>query len=290
MTDEESAKPDKDGILNFAGIGIIFGLFAAFFSGVNALLAKMVHLHGVEVTLCRVGGQLLIILPILFHKRESVDILGPVGFRGGLWIRGFAGSTNLLFLYLAITSLPLGDAVTISYLSLVFIPIISRIFLKETFTIMDIIFAIFAVVGVTLIARPAFLFPADDAEKIPNPIGVMYGVISAGLRAISIVALRNVGPNTYPFLNMMYYCVCGVVTTTVILAFTNVFEYPCFSSLPYIFALGLMGVFGQFFLTMSTKTERAGTVAILKSSQIIFVYLMQVRLGKLCDDESKLFK
>lgn len=278
MSDDESAESnEKKGILNFAGIGIIFGLLAAFFAGVNALLVKMVHLHGVQVTLLRVGGQLLIILPILFQKRDTVDILGPIGYRRSLWLRGFAGSTNLIFLYLAVTSLPLGDAVTITYLSLVFIPLISRIFLKEAFTITDIIFAVLAVVGVTLIARPAFLFPSNDAENVPNPIGVMYGLISACLRAVSIVSLRDVGPNTYPFLNMAYYCVCGIVTTSVILAITNVFEFPCFSTLPYIFCLGLMGVFGQFCLTMSTKTERAGTVAILKSSQIIFVYVMQVK-------------
>lgn len=261
----------------FARCGIIFGLLAAIFSGTNALLAKMVEIHAVEITLFRLCVQFVIILPIMFYKRETVDILGPENLRIPLWLRGFAGSTNLIFLYLAVTSLPLGDAVTITYLSLVLIPFGSKIVLKESLTVMDMVFAIISLTGVVLIARPSFFFPSENEDQSStNTMGVIYALISSVMRVASVVTLRMVGPSTYPFLNMIYYCACGIVTSSVILSAIQVFEYPCQRSLPFLCTMGVLGVLGQFFLTMSSKTERAGTVAILKASQIIFVYAMQV--------------
>lgn len=277
VEDESSCVHETKKGKTFIGIGIIFGLISAICSGLNALLAKMTNVNGVEITLLRLSTQFLIILPILFHKRVTVDIAGPANLRQTLWLRGFAGSTNLIFLYLAVAALPLGDAVTITYLSLVLIPIVSKIFLKESFTVVDVVFAIVALVGVTLIARPSFLFHDAYDDDQSQKFGTIYALISAALRTVSIVTLRKLGPGTHPFLNMIYYSICGSVTTaTILIIAQNLFELPCIGSVPYILCMGVIGVVGQYFLTMSTKTERAGTVAILKSSQIIFVYIMQV--------------
>ena len=58
--------------------------------------------------------------------------------------------------------------------------------------------------------------------------------------------------------------------------FTTGFSYPCLSEIGYLIYIGPNGIIGQSCLTMALQREKAGRVAIARTSQIFFAFLVQV--------------
>lgn len=266
----------KFSIFSLPGMGIICALLSAFFFALNALFAKLIHLDGIQITMCRLYVQFLILLPIVFYKRNEVDVLGPVGLRRFLWIRGCTGSIATVFMYLTISNLSVGNAITMTYMSIMLVPFIARIFLRESLTILDIIFAVVSLIGVILIARPAFLFPNVENEENENKaIGVTLGILTALFQATTMVILRKLG-KVYTSLNVLYPSIIGSGATTILLTALGKFEFPCLHEIPFILGVGVTGLVGQYLIVISLGLERAGTVSILRSVQIIMVYILQI--------------
>nr|XP_039264155.1 solute carrier family 35 member G1-like [Styela clava]XP_039264156.1 solute carrier family 35 member G1-like [Styela clava] len=264
------------GLMSIPGIGILFSLCSAFFFSINSTVVKSLDLHPVQLSLSRCSVQFLILLPIVQYKHKEVDIMGPEGLKLILWARGFVGSTAMIFLYYAIDELSVGNAVTITYISVILVPFMARFLLKESLTIFDLIFGVITLIGVIFIAQPTFLFPLPEGEKPQSALGVLFGTMSATCMSLSVIIIRKLGRQTYPPLNVMYYSFCGSITTTIVLVAVGKFQYPCLSDTPRIFSLGVVGVLAQFFLTLALQTERAGTVGVLRSFQIILIYILQV--------------
>lgn len=89
-------------------------------------------------------------------------LLGPVGSRKLLTIRGFVYLTQLVFNYWALLLIPASDLIAIKHCSIIFTAILSRIFLKELIGIPHLIAILMSFVGVAFIAKPTFIFGSDS--------------------------------------------------------------------------------------------------------------------------------
>ncbi|XP_077968481.1 solute carrier family 35 member G1-like [Styela clava] len=181
----------------------------------------------------------------------------------------------MMFLYLAADKLTAGNAITISYLGMVMVPFLSRTLLKENLSIYEIIFSFVALTGVVFIVRPSFLFTVSY-ETETNLSGVIFALLSALCMALSIIAVRKLGRETHPALHITYYSFSGGLVCLVILAAGGEFNYPCWNDLPLLFSFGIIANLGQFLVTIALQRERAGIIVVLRSIQIVFVYIMQV--------------
>ena len=74
----------------------------------------------------------------------------------------------------------------------------------------------------------------------------------------------------------MYYSVLGTIITAAIVMLTTGFNLPCRSEIGYLIYIGPNGIIGQSCLTMALQREKAGRVAIARTSQIFFAFLVQV--------------
>nr|XP_039264158.1 solute carrier family 35 member G1-like isoform X1 [Styela clava] len=279
MTDSNQNKK-RTWIERIPGIGIICALLSGLFLSFIAIFTKILSsdLHPTQISLSRCYVQFLTLLPLLQYKSNEVDITGPKHLKHLLWARGFVGSGGMILLFISIGKLSAGNAVTISYLRLIMVPFLARLLLKESLTIFDGFFAILSMIGVVLIAKPSFLFYDENEQEDENIIGVLYGISAASLTSLSVIIIRKLGRQTYPMLHVLYYAFCGSITTTIVLMALGEFQYPCWKDLPMLFSVGLLGNLGQYFVTVALHYERAGTVVVLRSAQIIMVYILQVTI------------
>jgi len=264
------------------GIGILFCVISGCLFSLNGLVAKLItSIDPLQMALSRCMLQFCILLPFISYKCYigKMDIIGPPRMFKFLILRGFTGSTAAIFLYEAIARLSLGDAITISFSNSVITSFLAYFILGESLTILDLALAFFTSVGVVLIARPSFLFGGLGADFTPDKVaGVLFAVAAAIMASITFVTVRKLGKKTPALLNITYYSFCGSFTSSVVLAASGLFKYPCFHELPHVFLLGILGLFAQLFLIMSLQYERASTVAIVRTLQIVFIFFLQVNV------------
>ncbi|XP_042315503.1 solute carrier family 35 member G1 isoform X4 [Sceloporus undulatus] len=180
------------------GLGLFYTLLSAFlFSVASLFLKKIEDLHSVEVSAFRCIFQMMFVLPGLIYYKTG--FLGPKDKRMFLFFRGLLGSGAMILLYYAFQVMPLADATVITFSSPVFTSLFAWIFLKEKYSLWDLLFTIFTITGVVLIARPPFLFGSKvsgiEGSYTDHIKGTIAAVTSAVAAASTFVILRKLEEN-----------------------------------------------------------------------------------------------
>lgn len=142
----------------------------------------------------------------LFFLIFRTGFLGPKGKRIFLFFRGLLGSSAMILLYYAFQVMPLADATVITFSSPVFTSLLAWIFLKEKYSVWDLLFTLFTITGVILIARPPFLFGSNvtgiEGSYSDHLKGTIAAIASTVSAASTIVILRKVGKSVHYFLSI----------------------------------------------------------------------------------------
>ena len=87
----------------------------------------------------------------------------------------------MVFTFIAVSHIPMGDALTVVYASPLFTMILSFIFLGHRLRLYKFSFALVLIVGIVLVVRPPFLFPNKDQKTNHKSHDVHYfwGIASA---------------------------------------------------------------------------------------------------------------
>ena len=165
--------------------------------------------------------------------------LGPPGVRLLLAMRGVVGFGGIGSLYYSLAYLPLGDATSITFLGPCAAAILSRIFLGETFTLIEAGAAGLSLLGVILVAKPPALFgpgasadapmrngvPVTEAERVTAVMIALVGVCFAGgaytcIRAIGkrvrCARRSRADPQAHALHSLLYFSVWCCITTGVV--------------------------------------------------------------------------
>ncbi|NXG49930.1 S35G1 protein, partial [Psilopogon haemacephalus] len=262
------------------GLGLFYTVLSAFlFSVASLFLKKIEDVHSVEVSAFRCIFQMAFSLPGLIYYKTG--FLGPKGKRMFLFFRGLLGSTAMVLLYYAFQVMPLADATVITFSSPVFTSLLAWIFLKEKYSAWDFLFTLFAIAGVVLIARPPFLFGSDvtglEGSYTDHVKGTIAAVASAVSGAATLVIIRKVGKSVHYFLSIWYYAVIGLFGCVIALFVMNEWSLPsCGRDRVLLILIGLLGLGGQIFLTKALQIEKAGPVAIMKTMDVVFAFILQI--------------
>lgn len=133
---------------------IIFGLLSALFAGVVAVLGK-IGLQGLDTTVATtirsvIMAGFLIVVSLLSGKLHNLGV-----FSGRpLWYivaSGIAGALSWLFYFAALKFGPATAVAGLDRLSIVFVLILSAIFLGESLSIKNIVAVIFIAIGAVLL-------------------------------------------------------------------------------------------------------------------------------------------
>ncbi|XP_050755093.1 solute carrier family 35 member G1 [Gymnogyps californianus] len=262
------------------GLGLFYTVLSAFlFSVASLFLKKIEDVHSVEVSAFRCVFQMAFVLPGLIYYKTG--FLGPKGKRIFLFFRGFLGSSAMILLYYAFQVMPLADATVITFSSPVFTSLLAWIFLKEKYSIWDLLFTLFAITGVVLIARPPFLFGSNvtgiEGSYTDHLKGTIAAITSTVSAASTFVILRKVGKSVHYFLSIWYYAVIGLIGCVIALFVMNEWRLPyCGKDRVLLILIGLLGLGGQIFLTKALQIEKAGPVAIMKTMDVVFAFILQI--------------
>ncbi|XP_057213954.1 solute carrier family 35 member G1 isoform X1 [Triplophysa rosa] len=261
------------------GLGLLYSLLASVFFSVAALLVKKIDdMHAIQISAIRCFFQMLFVMPAMIYYK--IGFIGPRDMRIYLFLRGFLGSNAMILLYYAVLQMPLADATVIMFSNPVFTALLAWIFLKERCTIWDVVFTVFTLTGVILIARPPFLFGArvsgiegEYTNHIKGTVAALAGAVGA---ACTMVILRKMGKSVHYYLSVWYYAVVGLIECVVVLFILDDWRMPeCGWDRWTLMAIGVLGIAGQTFLTKALQIEKAGPVALMRTMDVVLAFILQ---------------
>lgn len=292
--------------------GIFYALLSALLISLNnILIRKCKSFSASEMALVRFVMQMSIFLPYaIFNK---ISIFGEKGQRLMLSVRGIAGTLGLLSMYFAVKLVNPSDALALFNTSVIFVTISARIFLKEKLTLVHLLALILTMVGICFITQPSFLFDKSvDLLMIQNRTNLtnstllqiesknsnikylgyglaLFGSLSYTVVTISLKELANKKAHlSVVLLYATYYALPASFLISVALLVTGIDNRErtiltgTFDELKYeyLFVIcgGCISVSYQILMNLAVQLEDASKVSILKSTDLLFIYLLQYYL------------
>ena len=240
---------------NHRGILImILSTLAFSFMGASVKLATQT-LPSSEVVFFRAFLMVLFILPTMIQKKISFWRTNKFL----LFLRSLAGFTALSLSFYVTSKIRLGDASILNHTSVIFVAILSVLFLEEVVSKGLITCIIVAFLGAGLIVKPGF-----DVVNIPGLLGLLGGFCSS----ISYVSIKRLH-DTDSYLTIVFNFGFWSSLLAIIL-FANQFRFPVGIEIPTLLAVGAFSTIGQVFMTYAFKLGDASDVSPCQFVGVIF--------------------
>jgi len=248
--------------LTFVSPGLQAMAVSAFFFSLMGALAKTA---GTSVPLFEIVLARSLVVAVL---SGAVMLRDGTSFRGDephlMLARSLFGFAALSCYYFAVIHLPLADASVIQFTNPVFTTFIAAYWLREHIGFREAVLVVASLGGVVLVARPGFLFGAEEALAT---IPVLVGLSGAVLSASAYVAMRRLR-NEPPMLVVFSFAVVSIVLSLPV-AFIG-FVWPSPLMLLVLLGVGVTTHLGQVFITWGFRLERAGRASAVGYLQIVF--------------------
>lgn len=275
-------------------IGIILIMMGSFSFSCMFLLVKL--MQGRANTFVLGFYRALVEIPIalwLCHQAQEHPA-GPREVRGWLWVRGGMGAAAVLCFFYAIQHLPLPDAVTLQFTTPPFAAAFAVCLANEKWKTLDMMGAVVCLLGVVLIAHPAWLFgkeqdeEATDSSTTGDPTNKTVGAIAVALlgaafAGLAYTSVRKIGHGASANVMVLYYSILSLPVTLVssqaLLHSWNIWGGGGSFSLRdwcLVLLTGVTAYGGQYLTNLGLQQESAATGTLATCSQIVFTYLFEL--------------
>ena len=257
-------------------------LGAAFFFSLTSAISKWLgkEFHIVQLVFFRNIVGVVFVLSSIWRR--------PVKQQGGklglLIFRGVVGTLSLYMLFYAIQTLGLGRASTYQYTYPIFLALFSWLLIGETLNSKEWTAIFIGFAGVLFVFRPDLSLSLRD-----NALGLG----NALLTAISYLSIRQLGVVYDTRSIILSFMLSGIVMPIISMLvgtyypmdnldfLIGTFKWPDDASQWAGFlALGLTALMGQRMLTQSFTYDKAGRVAAIGYSNILFSVLIGFFMGE----------
>ncbi len=257
--------------------GVLYMLVASLLFAGMGVFAKLLSasMPSLEVVFFRNVFGVVLVGASLMHR--------PLQGRGGrpllLLFRGLMGFLALLCFFYDIAHIPLGEAMTYSKTSPIWTALFAYIFLKEALGKRGWIALVIGFVGIVLITDP-FGTPFDKYDIL----GILSGV-GAALAYTSVRELKKYYDTRAIVLSFMGVGTLGPLLLMGISPYVDApwldfifgeFVIPSKDIWWMIVAMGLLATLAQVFMTKAYGASKAGIVATISYSNILFSILFGV--------------
>ncbi|PRW32584.1 Solute carrier family 35 member G1 [Chlorella sorokiniana] len=260
--------------------GLGLNALSTLFGTGMSLFAKISGSQGIgvfEIVLTRSLILVLFTAPELIFYR--VNPFRDHNRRWLLVLRGVLGFASVSSLYLAVALLPLADASVLSFLSPIFVAMLSPVILKEKPSKGTLLGIPVAMVGVVLVARPSFIFRGGGGI---SGIGVLVGIAQALFNSLSRMTVRALSLNSSERMSSIIFgqgaissvgaaIMCGVWRHRFVLPT----QFPVAGAL---LAGGLLGYAYQLALTGGLQRARAAPAVAMSYLSVIWSILADILL------------
>jgi len=265
-------------------------LAAICFTTVNFFVKKLSHLSTAEILFYR-SIQLYLMTMLMMESGKMDYYFKDFKINRLLISRGMVGVIAISLNFYGIKMVPLSEASVISQCTPVIVGIFAAIFLKEKYEKSQFFGALFCLVGVMLVAKPAFLFGVDEDKEVESYqkfVGVAALLIGTVFVATTQVLVKTVGAKTNEGVVTLYFAFTTCIFSPV-LALYQGFGPFTFGDFVNIMLLGGFAFVGQIARNKAYILGNPGKIAMIAYFGIIYSMFLDVYvLGSTLDTYSVL--
>jgi len=227
----------------------------------------------------------VVFISISLLKRPAVHIAGKPVL---LVFRGIIGTLSLYLLFYAIGSLGMGRAITYQYTYPIFMAVFSWILFREKLTYRESGAIILGFAGILCIFRPDLSMP---------PRSHLIGLGNALLTTFAYLSIKQLGRFYDSRYIVMSFMLGGIVLPVISMILGRYFSWGHFDFLLGHFrwpvkpeqwagflALGITALLGQVAMTKAFTVGKAGPVAAVSYTNILFSSLLGIWMGEALPD------
>tara|TARA_X000001036_G_C20587868_1_gene769496 strand:+ start:265 stop:1206 length:942 start_codon:yes stop_codon:yes gene_type:complete len=253
--------------------GVICKLFSVFFF---VLMASAIKITSRTVPFGEaVFFRSLFALPVIFcwllfssNLRSGLKI---VSFMGHFW-RGVVGTTAMAFMFLGLALLPLPEVTAISYSAPILTVVFAIFILKENVRLFRLSAVLVGFLGVLIVVGPRLTVLSSNKVLALQDLGAFFVVLGAIFMALAHIFIRQLTRTETAYSIVFYF-----TTSSCVFALTTIpfgWVAPSQHTLTLLILSGVLGGFGQIFLTQAYKYSEASAVAPFEYVSIIFASLL----------------
>jgi drug/metabolite transporter (DMT)-like permease len=233
-----------------------FALMAACVKEVSALGIPVLEIVAARAV---VSG----IISYLDIKRKKIPLWG--NNKPLLIARGTVGAFALMFVYYAVTTLPLAEATVLQYLHPVFTAILALFFLKEIIQRSTIICIIVSLIGLLIIIQPNL----QVSNMVSYPwISIMAGVMGAFGSAVAYIIIKKLTKTDDSSVIIFYFPVIAFPISMIMLG--SDFVMPTLLATGLLVLVGIFTQVGQVGLTKALDCADANKATAYAYVQVLF--------------------
>lgn len=242
---------------------VLYMLLSGMAFSIMYLLAKqLAHLGGFTITLFRGLGTFLPTL--VFLLVQKIPLAG--NRTKMLSLRALTGASSLVLFFIAIEDVPITAAVAVRYLSPIIAVAIVAWRLGERVRGRQWLLFGLAFMGVLLI---------KGFDPRVASFGLTLILLSAILDGITFTIIRALGTSEHPMVIVVWFTGAATLMGLLgLLLFPNQLVWPNADDWPRLISIGLVGLIGQYFMTVAMQTGRASQVMPVKYVEAVFLLLL----------------
>ncbi len=262
--------------------GVLYMFLSALISALNGAVAKILSedICALEIVFFRNIIGVVFILMMLKHT--------PITLKGGkphlLLLRGFLGFSAMILFFYTITTINLGEAITLNKTSPLFVSIIAYFLFHEKLNYSNILALIIGFIGVLLITKPVGLSISYEYF-----LGILGGLLAAMAYATikkikhlydaRVIVLSFMGVGTV--IPLFLFTISPYVTPPQSLSF--LFMPLIIPSTPKLWflisAMAVISTISQWLLTKAYSLSKAGVIGVVSYTNIPFAIGFGYMLG-----------
>ncbi|CAL8125739.1 unnamed protein product [Orchesella dallaii] len=275
---------EKKGCSNYTGILLTLASGILFTVG-GVIVKYMKDYHPFTLAIFRFQGILLPSFCMVFYacyvqKLPIFEPVWPLTEKAkakrcvGMLLRSMFGSTALFFHFYALKRLDVADALVIGSCQPVFVTLAAYFLLGESCGVFPVFTALLTILGVGVISRPPILTGQESFDSNAL-IGAGFSVASMLTATMVFVIIRYLKDVHVSVLTLVLGC-WGTFVSIVGSVIVGEFRLP--HSLEHwalAGALAVITLLGQILLTLALQCEQAGPVALIRTADCLFAFVLQ---------------
>lgn len=232
-----------------------------------ALMAACVkEVNNIGIPVLEIVAARAIVSAIISYidiKRKNISIWG--NNKALLMARGTVGAIALIFVYYAVTTLPLAEATLLQYLHPVFTAILALFFLKESVQRSTFACIIMSLFGLFIIIQPNFQL--DYGFQYPW-LSIGAGVLGAFGSAVAYVIVKKLTKTDDSSVIIFYFPLIAFPISIILLG--SDFVVPNYTALILLILVGIFTQIGQVGLTKALHSADANKATAYAYVQVLF--------------------
>lgn len=232
-----------------------------------ALMAACVkEVNNIGIPVLEIVAARAIVSAIISYidiKRKNISIWG--NNKALLMARGTVGAIALIFVYYAVTTLPLAEATLLQYLHPVFTAILALFFLKESVQRSTFACIIMSLFGLFIIIQPNLQL--DYGFQYPW-LSIGAGVLGAFGSAVAYVIVKKLTKTDDSSVIIFYFPLIAFPISIILLG--SDFVVPNYTALILLILVGIFTQIGQVGLTKALHSADANKATAYAYVQVLF--------------------